>query len=98
MPVTPVRIRLGVRETETETEKTMDAVTFVAPVIDNVPTLPYAWLWEAWSQHVQECSQCAFVVHETEDQAVDALCWTGQGMNHGITAKIRRTRELAALN
>lgn len=120
MPDTPVRIRLGARENETETEKIMSDVRLTGqaliaclmdlaageasrhlgsvPVVDNVPTLPYAWTWEAWADHVEGCSQCAHVVHETEDQAVEDLCWEGKGLNYGITAKINKTRGSAYLN
>lgn len=77
---------------------TTPAAGFLAPVIDNVPTLPYAWTWSAWSQHVEECAQCAYVLHETEDQAVEELCWEGRGLNYAMTYKIRQTRELAQLN
>jgi hypothetical protein len=110
MPVTPVRIRLGVRTTETETEKTMNeqpdvevpqavvsngAMAVLVPIMDNLPTLPYHPLWAAWSEHVEQCSACAFVVHETEDQAREDLCWEGQTLNIGISKEIKKTAELA---
>lgn len=69
-----------------------------APVIDNVETLPYFWAWAAWSDHVEVCTQCGHVIRETEDQAVEALCWEGKGLNFAISAKIKVTRELALLN
>lgn len=80
-------------------EGTGSHVTVVAfPVIDSVPTLPYYWKWEAWSQHVEHCAQCAFVIHETEDQALEELCWEGRGLNFAIKHTIRTTAELAVLN
>lgn len=68
------------------------------PVVDNIPTLPYAWTWEAWADHVEECSQCTHVVHETAEQAVEDLCWEGRGLNYGITKKIRTTASLSRWN
>lgn len=70
----------------------------VFPVMDGIATLPYFELWTAWSDHAEACGQCAFVMHETEDQARDALCWEGQTLNLGIKAKAELTRQLAALN
>ncbi len=75
-----------------------DTTGFMAQVIDNIPTLPYSWTWEAWSQHVEHCAQCAHVLHETEDQAVEELCWEGRSLNYVISRKIKETKELAQLN
>lgn len=70
-------------------------VVVLVPIVDNLPTLPYSGLWEAWADHVERCSQCAFVLHETEEQAQDALCWEGQTLNIGISKEIKNTAELA---
>lgn len=96
--------------TETETETTMSdkpdteapqaaiingAMVVMVPILDNLPVLSYHPLWTAWSQHVEECSTCAFVVHETEEMARENLCWEGQTLNIGISKKIKETSVLA---
>ncbi len=73
-------------------------IVYLAQGIDTSPVMPFFPLWDAWSQHSSCCEQCAYVIHETVEQAIPDLCWEGQGLNYALRARLRETEEASRWN